>query len=81
MLKNFIKTAARHSGKKRMMSLMHLPGLDIGVRVGILFFSWISNELSFDNSHKGSQDIYRIKSYSGLGHKEVRYGEQSLPFC
>ena len=81
MLKNFIKTAARNFGRQRMTSLINVSGLAIDITAAILFFSWISNELSFDNSHKGSQDIYRIKSYSGLGNKEVRYGEQSLPFC
>jgi ABC-type antimicrobial peptide transport system permease subunit len=77
MLKNFLKTAARNFGKQRMTSLINVSGLAIGMTAAILIFLWIRNELSFDNYHKDSQNIYRIKSYIGLGKKDVSIWENS----
>ena len=77
MLKNFLKTAARNFGKQRMTSLINVSGLAIGMTAAILIFLWIRNELSFDNYHKDSQNIYRIKSYIGLGKKDASIWENS----
>lgn len=77
MLKIFFKTATRNFGKYLTTTLINVSGLAIGMMAAILIFLWIRNELSFDNYHKDSKDIYRIKNYIGLGKTNEAIWENS----
>ncbi len=64
MLKSYLKTAIRHLSQNRVYSFINIFGLSIGIATAILIFMIVKFELSFDNFHNRSEDIYRIVTKS-----------------
>ena len=60
MIKNFFLTAWRNLVKNKINTLLNVTGLAIGVVVCLLIGVWLQRELSYDNFHPGSNDIFRI---------------------
>src|SRR6202007_1328831 len=60
MIKNHLKTAWRNLVKNRMYTLLNVSGLAIGVAVCLLIGTWLQRELSFDDFHGSSDDIFRV---------------------
>src|SRR5476651_1976693 len=67
MLKNYLKTAWRNLLKNKFYSIINIAGLTAGLAIGILILLWVQDELSFDNFHKKSPDIYKMELFGGTG--------------
>jgi putative ABC transport system permease protein len=64
MIKNHIKTAWRNMMFHRMTSFINLAGLTIGMTAAFLIFMWVKNEFSYDTYHHGTENIYRLTTFS-----------------
>ena len=67
MFKNYLKTAWRALKNNKFYSLINISGLSVGLAIGILILLWVQDELSFDNFHKQSLDIYKLENMAGTG--------------
>jgi len=60
MIKHLIVTAWRNLGRNKMFTALNIAGPAIGVAVCLLIGVWLQRELSFDNFHPQSENIFRI---------------------
>lgn len=60
MFRSYFKIAIRSLSKHRVYTLINLFGLAIGMTCFIIIFLFVKDELSYDNFHKNSANIYRI---------------------
>ncbi|MBI9052190.1 MAG: ABC transporter permease [Bacteroidales bacterium] len=60
MLKNYIITALRNIKRDLFYSSLNILGLAIGMSCSILIMLWVYDELSYDQFHNDSENIYRI---------------------
>ncbi|UAY54187.1 ABC transporter permease [Arachidicoccus terrestris] len=58
MFKHYLKIAWRNIFKNRIATFVNLFGLSLALTSFLFISLWIKNELTFDNYHKGVQDIY-----------------------
>ncbi len=62
-MKRFLTGMLRNIKRNLLFSVINLSGLILGFVCIIIIALWIKNELSYDNFHKNSQDIYRVHRY------------------
>ncbi|MBN1551610.1 ABC transporter permease [bacterium] len=67
MIGNYLTTAARHSWRKKIFSIVNILGLSIGIAVCIMVFLWIQDEMSYDRYNVHAEDIYRVYIDGKLG--------------
>jgi len=60
MIKNYIITAIRNIRRDFFYSGLNILGLAIGMSCSILIMLWVYDELSYDQFHDDSENIYRI---------------------
>src|SRR6056297_1498851 len=60
MIRNYFKIAYRNLINNKFFSLINLFGLTIGITISILIFIWVNHEVSYDEFHMNSNNIYRI---------------------
>jgi len=60
MIKNYIKIGWRNLKRNKAYAFISVLGLALGIGCGILIFTLISYNLSFDNFHQNSNRIYRF---------------------
>ncbi len=60
MLKNYLKIALRNVLKSKIYSLITIVGFAVGMATFILIFWWVQDELSYDNFHNNSDNLYRV---------------------
>jgi putative ABC transport system permease protein len=60
MIRNYLLVAFRSIFRNRLHSLINIAGLALGIAGGILIFSYVQYELSYDSYHKNSDRIYRV---------------------
>ncbi|MES2267350.1 MAG: ABC transporter permease [Bacteroidota bacterium] len=60
MIKNYFKIAWRNLWKNKGFSFINITGLATGMCGAVLIFTWIQNELSFDQFHKNAGDLYKV---------------------
>ena len=60
MLKNHLKIAFRQLKKQKFYSAVNIIGLAIGVTCCLLITLFIRDELSYDNYHPDSENLYRV---------------------
>ncbi|MEX0857855.1 MAG: ABC transporter permease, partial [Balneolaceae bacterium] len=60
MLKNYIKIAFRHLAKNKSYTFINTLGLGVGLAACIIIGLWVNYELSYDDHHENSEQIYRI---------------------
>jgi len=70
MLKNYLIIAWRSLRKHFTYSLINILGLSLGFATFLLLTTWIRHELSYDQFHKNSKQIYR-------GSMEYSFGGQT----
>lgn len=75
MLPNYVKTAGRNMGKRKLLSFINAFGLSIGIAFCILIYLFIRDELSYDQFHVNKDHIYRLeeKSYFWKPNKDDSY--------
>jgi putative ABC transport system permease protein len=64
MIKNYFKIAWRNLWKNKAFSFINITGLAVGMCGAILIFTWVQNELSFDQFHKNKADLYKLYNRS-----------------
>ena len=62
-MKRFLISVFRNIKRNLLFSVINLSGLILGFVCIILIALWIKNELSYDNFHRNSKDIYRVHRY------------------
>lgn len=62
MIKNLLKTAARHIRKHIGYSLLNILGLTLGITSALFLIIYVSDELSYDRYHENARRIYRVSS-------------------
>jgi hypothetical protein len=60
MFKNYFKTSLRSIWKNKTTSIINIFGLSVGMTAAVFIFLWVQNELSFDNYHAETNNIYRL---------------------
>ncbi|MFC1564212.1 ABC transporter permease, partial [candidate division KSB1 bacterium] len=60
MLKNYLKIALRNFNRHKSYSFINIFGLTLGITSFIFISLYIKFELSFDEYHSNSENIYRI---------------------
>lgn len=60
MIKNYFKTALRSIWKNKTISAINIFGLSVGMTAAVFIFLWVQNEMSFDNYHADTNNIYRV---------------------
>ena len=60
MFKNYLKIALRNLWRQRGFSFINIGGLAIGLTAFFLILLYVSFELSYDNFHSKSDQIYRV---------------------
>jgi putative ABC transport system permease protein len=78
MLKNYLKIAFRNIFRNKGISLINIAGLAIGITCGVLILLWVQDELSYDQFHENSDNIYRVNKKYEMG-AEISYN-RSTPF-
>ena len=78
MLKNYIKFAIRFLSRNKLYTFINLSGLTLGLASCLLIISYVQQEMSFDNFHEHSDDIYRVNLMS-KGQTEVRRASAISP--
>jgi len=60
MIKNYLKTALRNLGRRKVNSIVNIAGLAVGFAAFLLIFLVIQYEQSFDTFHTKKDRIYRV---------------------
>lgn len=60
MIKNYLKTAIRNLGRRKVNSTVNISGLAVGFAAFLLIFLVIRYEQSFDAFHAKKDSIYRV---------------------
>lgn len=60
MLKNYFKIAFRNIIRNKTLSFINIFGLAAGMAGAMLIFLWVFDELSYDDFHNNSENIYLI---------------------
>ncbi len=60
MIKNYFKIAWRNILKNKSLFIINILGLGIGIASCLLILLFVTDELSYDNFHDKSKDIYRV---------------------
>ena len=63
MFANYLKTSFRYLRRQKIYSFITIGGLSIGLACCLLIFYFLNHELSYDNFHNDSDNIYRIGTY------------------
>lgn len=74
MLKNYLLITFRNLARHRIYAFINIFGLAIGMAACIVIFLFITDELSFDASHKQKDRIYRldeVQSFEGMSPQNV----------
>jgi putative ABC transport system permease protein len=78
MLNNYLKVAFRSFRNNKFYSFISIFGLAIGLTAGILILLWCQDERSYNQSIKGSENIYRtIPNFMSGGNKKYFSGVPS----
>jgi len=64
MIKSYFKIAWRNLWRNQGFSFINITGLAIGMCGAILIFTWVLNELSFDQFHTNKDNLYKVWSKS-----------------
>jgi putative ABC transport system permease protein len=73
MIRNYLKTALRHTARNKVYSMINIAGLAIGMACCILIAQYVAYELSYDNYHPDGDRIFRV-AQDGQSQQERRVG-------
>jgi putative ABC transport system permease protein len=67
MIINYIVTAWRNLLKNRVVSFINILGLTLGLSSAVLAILYARHELTFENSHKNAERLYRVYTSGDFG--------------
>jgi len=62
MIRNYILTTVRNLILNKVFALINIIGFAIGIACVILFFMWVSDEVSYDRFHENGDRIFNLVS-------------------
>ncbi|MEM6271665.1 MAG: ABC transporter permease [Bacteroidota bacterium] len=62
MFKIYFKVAIRNLLRNRLHAAVNILGLSVGIAVSIIVFLYLQSELTYDNYHRDSDNLYRMAS-------------------
>ena len=62
MIRNYILTTVRNLIRNKVFALVNITGFAIGIACVILFFLWVSDEVSYDRFHENGDRIFNLVS-------------------
>jgi len=62
MIRNYFMTTLRNLIRNKVFALINIFGLAIGLACVILFFLWVSDEVSYDRFHQNKDRIFNLLS-------------------
>ncbi|GAA5028306.1 ABC transporter permease [Marivirga lumbricoides] len=74
MLKNYLKIAWRNLRKHKLYSAINVIGLSVGVACSLMIALYVLHEMSYDNFHQNSENIYRLN-------RDIKVGENFYHFA
>ena len=77
MLKNYLKTAWRTLVKNKLFSFINIFSVTIGLCTGMLVFTFVKDELSYDRFWKRADDIYRVLYQQKMGEGNLMLSSSS----
>jgi putative ABC transport system permease protein len=80
MLKNIIKTAARHILKHFGYSLLNILGLTLGISSALFLIIYVADEISYDKYHANADRIYRVSSKISEPDDQFTWNVAQIPF-
>lgn len=60
MVKNYLKIAIRSLFKNKVYAFLNIFGLTVGITCSLLIFLYVQDELTYDQNHTQSDNIYRV---------------------
>ena len=79
MFKNYLITAYRNIKRQKLYSFINIFGLAIGMTCCILILLLIQYDLSFDNFHRKSNQIYLLKEIQSFSGRPSRHDSMTPP--
>ncbi|WP_375448378.1 ABC transporter permease [uncultured Fibrella sp.] len=81
MLRNYILIALRSLKNNKVFTLINLLGLAVGMSASILLLLWVQDELSVDNFHTNSQQLYRVVAQWKMSNETKHYPSTPAPLA
>ncbi|GAA4334251.1 ABC transporter permease [Mucilaginibacter gynuensis] len=60
MFKNYLKIAFRNLQRNKGFSFINIAGLAVGMAGAILIFTWIKQQVSYDDFHANKNSLYKV---------------------
>jgi putative ABC transport system permease protein len=79
MLKNYFKIAWRNLRTNKSFSFINITGLAVGMAGAMVIFTWIQNELTYDDFHANKQNLYKVYNRSTYKGKSEVWEVTSSP--
>jgi len=79
MIKNFITTAVRNLIRNKSYSILNISGLAIGIFAFIIIMLFVQDEMSYDQYHENSANIYRVNCLGSLAGSEFNFPVSPAP--
>ncbi len=73
MIRNYLVTAFRNFRKNKFYVMVNVLGLSIGITCCLVVYTILKHELTFDNFHNNSENIYRLVEHY-VGDDGIQYG-------
>ena len=61
MILNYLKLSLRYLWRYKIYSFINIFGLAVGLTCALLIMLWVQDEVSYDQFHSNSQNLYRIE--------------------
>jgi putative ABC transport system permease protein len=71
MFGNYFRIALRQLSKHKFYSIINISGLAIGIACCLLIFTYVKDELSYDQFHDNAGNIYRVGLQARFSGQEI----------
>ena len=79
MFKNYLKIAIRNIWTSKGYTFINVFGLAVGIACCILISIYVIHELSYDDFHKDSENLYRVYVIGEINGQDVNYAVSMKP--
>jgi putative ABC transport system permease protein len=79
MLRNYLKISWRNLNRNKIFSFINIIGLSIGISASLIIYLIVSYDMSFDQSHRDRDRIFRVVTNSVSGGQVTYIGGITYP--